>query len=507
MRRLFAEDARRFENFSLSLDDLLLDFSKTSLSAETIALLCRAAEEAEVCARRDAMFAGALINTGENRAALHVALRAPSGQKIFCGGKNIMPAVGAARKEMLDFAEDCRSGRTGGADGKPFSDAVNIGIGGSELGAAAAVAALRACGGGLRLHFVSSMDGAHLSDVLAGLDARRTLVVVSSKSFATAETMLNARAAAEWLAAGIGSGKVSRHLVAATAEAEKARAFGAGRVFMSWDWVGGRFSVWGAAGLPLALAVGAKHFNDFLAGARAMDEHFCTAPPRENLPLMLGMIGVWHRNICGYAARAVLPYNRRLHLLPAYLQQLDMESNGKPAQTGAAKTAPVVWGGEGTNAQHAYAQMLHQGTDIVPCEFIFAAEEFDSGGKDKTASGVSAKARRRLLAANCFAQSAALMLGKRAPDAPRRDFPGGRPSLTLVFRRLAPHSLGRLLALFEHRAFVEGALWGVNSFDQWGVELGKTLASRLHANMDGDAAAEDSSTRGLLAHFRGLTGG
>lgn len=498
LRRLFAENPRRFGEFSLCLDDLLLDFSKTALDGETAELLCQLAEAAGVGEQRAAMFSGAPVNKSENRAALHVALRAADGE-IFCGGKNIMPAVIAARKDMLNYAEACRGGRIVAADGAPFTDVLHIGIGGAMLGAKTAAAALRDFCGGLRLRFADNIDGAALADALSELDARRTLVVVSSKSFATAETCQNARRAARWLAAAIGAENVARHLAAATAAPKKARQFGAGRIFAFEHWTGGRYSVWGAAGLPLALAAGKKHFLDFLAGARCMDEHFLSAPPRQNLPLMLGMLGIWHRNICRYPTRAVLPYARRLRFLPAYLQQLDMESNGK--QTGAdggalkTETAPVVWGAEGTCAQHSFFQMLHQGTDIAPCEFILAAR-----GKNSDAE------QRRLLAANCLAQSAALMSGAHATESHRR-FVGGRPSITILFGEITPFSLGRLLALFEHRAFVEGAVWGVNSFDQWGVELGKTWAAKLSEQFGGDAADEDSSTRGLLAHCKKLMDG
>ena len=498
---LFAEDSRRFARFSLSLDDLLLDFSKTTLGADTVALLIRAAEEANVRARRDAMFAGAIVNPGENRAALHIALRADAKTEIRCGGENIMPAVAKAREEMLHYADDFRKGRIAAARGTPFSDVVNIGIGGSHLGPATAAEALRPYHDGPRLHFISGADGAELSDVLSPLDARKTLVVVSSKTFTTAETLANAKRARRWLVKSVGAAGAKKHIVAATAAAERARQFGVGRIFSFANWVGGRYSLWGASGLPLALAVGKKHFSDFLSGARAMDAHFVSAPLRKNLPAMLALAGVWHRSFCGYPTRAVLPYDRRLRLLPAYLQQLDMESNGKSAgrDGGIARnaTAPIVWGGLGSDGQHAYFQFLHQGTDVAPCEFIVAAQGRKSDGA------------REFLIANCFAQSAALMRGDSSPALPReRRFAGGRPSLTLLYRTLTPFALGRLLALFEHRAFVEGAMWGVNSFDQWGVELGKTLAERLHRTLVSPQSAdgEDASTRGLLRHYRRLAG-
>ena len=503
---LFAADPARFEKFSLTLDDLLLDFSKTSLTAEALASLYQLAQQAEVFARRDAMFAGDIVNHTESRAVLHTALRAEENATVVCGGENVMPEVAAVRREMLDYAEDCRAGKIAAADGKPFSDAVNIGIGGSDLGPAMAAAALRPYCDGLRTHFVSNMDGAHLADTLAELNPQRTLMVISSKTFTTAETMENGRRMAAWLAEGVGAENAPKHIVAITAAPELAEKFGARRVFRYWPWVGGRYSLWGAVGLPLALAIGRRHFLDFLRGGREMDSHFVSAPPENNLPLTLGLVGVWHRNFCGLPTRAILPYEQRLHLLPSYLQQLDMESNGKQTlqdgRTAAAATSPVVWGTAATNAQHAYFQMLHQGGDIVPCEFIAAARGSEGDGG------------RNGLVANCLAQSAALFFGGGEAGAkePHRRFVGGRPSVTLLYRRLTPASLGRLLSLFEHRTFVEGAIWGVNSFDQWGVELGKTLATRLHQHIadlqsgESDSAPDqDSSTRGLLSHFSRLS--
>ena len=509
---LFSEDARRFEKFSLRLDDLLLDVSKTSLSETTLKLLFELAKERGVFTLRDSMFAGDKINRSEDRAVLHCALRAAEEASIFCDGKNIVPQVIAERRAMLDFAEQCRSGEFAAADGKPFSDVVNIGIGGSDLGPAMAVAALRPYHDGLRAHFVANMDGADLADTLAQLDAQRTLIVVSSKTFTTIETMTNAEMAKQWLVKHNAS--PDQHLAAATAAADKARQFGAGQVFAYGEWVGGRCSLWGAVGLPLALAVGKKHFLQFLSGAREMDAHFISAAPEHNIPLVLALVGVWHRNFCNFPTRAVLPYDQRLHLLPAYLQQLDMESNGKSVSRDAhenakesgtsestAATSPVVWGSAGTNAQHAYFQMLHQGTDIVPCEFIIAAE-----GHEKDDN------QHKWLLANCFAQSAALMQGDDNPALPpQRRFPGNRPSVTILHRKLTPHSLGRLIALCEHRTFAEGCIWGVNSFDQWGVELGKVLAKTFRPQLDADfqqsteeSDPKDSSTNGLLACARRL---
>ena len=482
LMQLFDEDPRRFARFSLQMDDLLLDFSKTTVSAETAKLLIRLAEESGIADRRNKMFAGEIINESEQRPAAHVALRANNGEIV------------AARTKMLQFAEECRAGKIAAADGAKFTDIVNIGIGGSHLGPAMAAAALHPYCGGLRPHFISNMDGANAADILATLDARRTLILVSSKTFTTAETIENATRAKKWLAAAVGKPAAAKQILAATAAPMRAKKFGAGQIFAYSDSVGGRYSLWGAVGLPLALAIGKKNFLAFLEGARAMDIHFAKTPLRKNLPVMLALTGVWHRNFCGYATRAVLPYDWRLRFLPAYLQQLDMESNGKNVlQNGEQmrdKTAPVVWGSPGTDAQHAYFQFLHQGTDIAPCEFIVATHGHEN------------RAQHKLLFANCIAQAAALMRGEKS-ESPQQKLAGGRPSITIMYRKLTPYSLGRLLALFEHRAFAEGVLWGVNSFDQWGVELGKVFARRLHPAVASSKyrADEDASTRGLLAHY------
>ena len=482
---LFAGDERRAVDFSARLDDLLLDFSKTSLCREGLARLVEMARAAGVGERREAMFAGERINGSEDRAVLHAALR------------------GEGRREewgrFLAFAEGCRRGEIVAADGGAYTDVVNVGIGGSDLGPAMATMALAPFAeDGLRAHFVSNMDGADCGDALARLTPARTLVVVSSKSFTTVETMANAMAAREWLR-GESEAAAQGQLVAVTAAPERARAFGAAEVFVYPDGVGGRYSLWGAVGLPLALAIGAARFEELLAGARAMDVHFCSAPAEGNLPLLLALVGVWHRNVCGYPTRAVLPYDERLSLLPAYLQQLEMESNGKgvlmDGEPAPMATAPVVWGSAGTDAQHAYFQMLHQGTDVVPCEFVVAARPVAADGE-----------RHKVLLANCLAQSAALMRGDMGAEAPARRFPGERPSVTVLYRELSPYALGRLIALYEHRVFCEGVIWGINSFDQWGVELGKVMATALRPLLDRGAerTGVDASTRGLLAHYDDL---
>lgn len=517
LRALFAEDAARFSGFSARLDDLLLDYSKTAVTGETMALLLKLAQAADVAGQRDAMFAGAAINTTEKRAVLHTALRAPAGSRIMVDGADVMPEVHATLDRLAAFAEGIRSGAIAAADGAPFTDVINIGIGGSDLGPVMVTLALAPYHDGPRLHYVSNVDGAHIADTLAKLDPARTLVIVASKTFTTIETMTNAATARRWIAGALGEKAVGAHFAAVSTALDKVGAFGIAtdRIFGFWDWVGGRYSVWSAIGLPVMIAIGAKHFREFLAGAHALDEHFHSAPLERNLPVLLGLVGIWHRDVCGYPARAILPYDQRLLRLPAYLQQLDMESNGKRVRKDgspvARSTGPLVWGEPGTNGQHAFYQLLHQGTDTVPCEFLVAAE----GHEPELAQ------HHRLLLANCLAQSEALMKGRTleearevlakqglTPDAaaalgPHKIFPGNRPSVTIAYRRLDPFTLGRLIALYEHRVFVEAAIWGINAFDQWGVELGKELATALLPVIEGMAPADahDSSTAGLARYL------
>lgn len=520
LNALFVTDPERFDRFSLVLDDLLFDFSKCAVTEETLALLGTLADAAGVEARRGAMFAGLPINTTENRAVLHVALRDLSGRAFFVDGEDVSGAVRAVLDATGAFAEGVRSGAIRGATGRKIADIVNIGIGGSDLGPAMATLALAPWHDGPAAHFVSNVDGAHIADTLKGLDPETTLFVVASKTFTTVETMTNARTARDWLAAKLGEDAVGAHFCAVSTALPKVAAFGIAqdRTFGFWDWVGGRYSLWSAIGLPLMLAIGPERFRRFLAGAHAMDRHFETAPLLENMPAMLGLIGFWHRVACGYPTRAVIPYDQRLARLPAYLQQLDMESNGKGVTLSGAPaptpTGPVVWGEPGTNGQHAFFQLLHQGTDTVPVEFIVGAEGHEPGlGRHQD-----------LLVANCLAQSEALMKGRTLDEArsqmrargmdeadiariaPHRAFPGNRPSLTLMHRRLDPFALGRLIALYEHRVFVEAALYGINAFDQWGVELGKELATGLLPVVEGaqDAGDRDASTSGLIRHMRRL---
>ncbi|MEZ5289927.1 MAG: glucose-6-phosphate isomerase [Vicinamibacterales bacterium] len=522
LRTLFAEDPGRFGRLSLRFDDLLVDFSKQRVTAETMALLAELARETGVDALRDRMFAGDRINTTEGRAVLHVALRAAATRDIRVDGHDVMPDVTAARARVAAFAEEVRLGRWKGATGEPITDVVNVGIGGSDLGPAMVVEALTPYGReGPRLHFVSNVDGAHLSETLRTIRPATTLFVIASKTFTTQETMANARSARAWLVQALGDAAVARHFVAVSTNATEVQRFGitASNVFGFWDWVGGRYSLWSSIGLPIAIAIGAAGFDALLAGAAEMDDHFRSAPLEANLPMVLGLLGIWNTDFLGADSHAVLPYDQYLRRLPAFLQQLDMESNGKAVtrdgHPAGVATGPVVWGEPGTNGQHAFYQLLHQGTRLVACDFLAAAE-----------AAHDLPAHHPLLLSNFFAQPEALMVGRTLEEAraeltaaglspadvdrlaPHKVFPGNRPSTSLLYRRLDPRTLGRLLALYEHKVFVMGAVWGINSFDQWGVELGKTLAARILPELDGDGspAGHDASTRGLITHARRLRG-
>ncbi|ASP33639.1 glucose-6-phosphate isomerase [Labrenzia sp. VG12] len=518
LRQLFAADPDRFTSLSARCDDLLLDYSKSKLDGKTLDLLLDLAKAADVGGRRAAMFAGEKINATENRAVLHTALRNKSDKPVLVDGRDVMPDVRSVLDAMADFSEAIRSGDLTSSSGDAFTDVVNIGIGGSDLGPVMTTLALSPYHDGPELHYVSNVDGAHIADTLEKLDPATTLVIVASKTFTTIETMTNAQTARKWIAGALGEEAVGDHFAAVSTALDKVAAFGIdeARVFGFWDWVGGRYSVWSAIGLPLMIAIGPDAFNDFLEGAHALDTHFAEAPLEKNLPVLMALIGVWNRDCLGYSARAVLPYDQRLARLPAYLQQLDMESNGKRVRLDGSpvteETGPLVWGEPGTNGQHAFYQLLHQGTTVIPCEFLIAA----NGHEDDL------KHHHELLIANCLAQSEALMLGRTLDEAteqltssgmspeevsrlaPHKVFPGDRPSLTLAYDKLTPFALGRLIALYEHRVFVEGVIWGINSFDQWGVELGKELATALLPMVKGDTAADskDASTQGLLATLR-----
>jgi glucose-6-phosphate isomerase len=483
LRTAFAADAQRAQALSQTAPHVFADLSKNHTDAATEALLHELARQTGLNAHRDAMFRGEHINTTEDRAVMHWLLRQPEGS---LGGDLAAPLklVHDTLQPMLAYAETIR------ADAQ-ITDVVNIGIGGSDLGPQMAVLALQDFViPGKRFHFVSNVDGHELAAVLKDLKAENTLFLIASKTFTTLETMTNARSALAWFR-GQGGTDVARHFAALTTNVAAAAEFGIRTTFGFWDWVGGRYSVWSAIGLPLAMAIGAQGFRDFLAGAHAMDLHFQTAPLEENLPVRLGLLDVWYRNFLNYTSRSIAPYHSALRRVPAYLQQLEMESNGKRVdRNGHALpygTSPVLWGEPGTNGQHAYFQMLHQGTDVVPVEFM-AVKKDTHGLKD----------HHELLLANAIAQAQALMLGK-SDKGGHKNFTGNRPSTFLLLDELTPASLGALIALQEHRVFVSGAVWGINSFDQWGVELGKVLAQDIHARMaSGDLAGLDASSAALL---------
>tara|TARA_R110002167_G_scaffold116204_2_gene291138 strand:+ start:177 stop:1829 length:1653 start_codon:yes stop_codon:yes gene_type:complete len=522
IKSLFEADPHRFKNFSTEGAGILLDYSKTHISQQAKTMLLELAAQCQLEERRDAMLSGEKINTTEDRAVLHTALRAPLDADIETDGEDVVGPVHSVLTAMRVFADGIRNGTINGATGKHFTDVVNIGIGGSDLGPAMATLALRPYHDGPKLHYVSNVDGAHMADTLAALDPETTLFIIASKTFTTIETMTNARSARAWLSGNLDDAAVPHHFAAISTNLDRADQFGIPeeRVFGFWDWVGGRYSLWSAIGLPVMIAIGPENFDSFLAGGHAMDQHFASAPLEQNLPVLLALTGIWHRSICEFPSRAVLPYDQRLSRFPAYLQQLDMESNGKQTtldgEPPVGPTGPIVWGEPGTNGQHAFYQLIHQGTTIVPCEFLVAANAHEEAGT----LGV----HHDLLLANCLAQGQALMLGKSreaveselkqaglsdseiAALAPHKVFPGNRPSVTMMYSKLTPDMLGRLIALYEHRVFVEGVIWNINSFDQWGVELGKVLANTLLPMVQGETSKKpvDGSTKGLLKHLHQL---
>ena len=508
-------DDDRAGEFSVAFDGMLLDVSKTAITPLARDALVALARARRVPERREAMFAGEIVNASESRPALHTALRNLSGGPVRVGGQDVMPGVREVLARMAAFSGDVRSGAFAAAGG-PVADVLGIGIGGSHLGPEMAALALAPDSDGPRCHFVSNVDGADFADAVARLDPRRTLAIVASKTFATAETMANAAAVRNWLAAAVDD--PAAQFAAVSANAERAGEFGipAERVFGFGDWVGGRYSIWGPVGLPLMIAIGEERFRAFLEGGESMDRHFREAPLEQSMPVMLALTGLWHSHACGHPTRAVLPYDQRLARLPAYLQQLEMESNGKGATMEGAPlewpSGPVVWGEPGTNGQHAFHQLLHQGTQVVPCEFLVAANGRDPG----------LDAHHATLLANCIAQSEALVRGRTVEEARavaaaagyageelerqavHRAFPGERPSTTLIYDCLTPRRLGQIIALYEHRVFVEGTVLGINSFDQWGVELGKELAGEIEALIaDPESPVRrDGSTRRLVAFAR-----
>ncbi|MCI0383012.1 glucose-6-phosphate isomerase [Streptomyces sp. CNQ085] len=523
LRELFAADPRRAERYGVRVGDLYLDYSKNLVTDETLRLLRELAEATGVARLREAMFRGERINTTEDRAVLHTALRAPRDAVVEVDGENagnVVPAVHAVLDRMSAFAEAVRAGKWAGHTGLPVRNVVNIGIGGSDLGPAMAFEALRAyTDRELEVRFVSNVDGADLHEALQGLDPARTLFVVASKTFTTIETITNATSAKDWLLTGLGAGKeaVAKHFVALSTNTGAVAEFGidTANMFEFWDWVGGRYSYDSAIGLSLMIAIGPDRFREMLDGFRTVDEHFRTAPPEENAPLLLGLLGIWYGAFFRAQSHAVLPYSHYLSKFTAYLQQLDMESNGKSVDRQGEpvdwQTGPVVWGTPGTNGQHAYFQLLHQGTKLVPADLI---------GFARPVAGLepALAAQHDLLMANLFAQGQALAFGKTEEEVraegvaeeqvPHRTFRGDRPTTTILASELTPSVLGQLVALYEHKVFVQGAVWDIDSFDQWGVELGKVLARRIEPALTEGAEAEglDASTSALVARYRSLRG-
>jgi len=514
LRRLFAEDPRRGERLTAQAAGICLDYSKHLVNQEVLGLLLRLAEESNLRARIEGMFQGQPINRTENRAVLHVALRAPRGTVITVDGEDVVPKVHAVLDRMIRFAEQVRSGAWLGHTGKPIRNIVNLGIGGSDLGPVMACEALRHYAQrSLTLRFVSNVDGTDFFEATRDLDPEETLFIVCSKTFTTLETMTNAATARDWALARLHSpAAVARHFVAVSTNAAEVARFGIDteNMFEFWDWVGGRYSMTSAIGLSTMIAVGPEHYQAMLAGFHEMDEHFRTAPFERNLPVLMGLLAIWYLNFMGTASTAVLPYDQYLKRFPAYLQQLIMESNGKRVTLDGAETpyqtCGVYWGEPGTNGQHSFYQLLHQGTQVVPCDFIVFARSLNPLGR-----------HHELLAANAFAQAEALAFGKTAQEvkgegvpawlAPHRTFPGNRPSSTLLLEKLTPAALGSLVALYEHSVFTQGAILRLDSFDQWGVELGKALAGRIIPqleNPDADALDHDSSTNALIRRFLAL---
>jgi glucose-6-phosphate isomerase len=522
MRELFTSDPDRFDRFSLELDGLLFDYSKNRIDETTVELLVDLARASGVGKAARAMFAGEKLNWTEGRAVLHVALRNRASTPIEVDGEDVMPKVNAVLKKMRAFSEAVRSGEWLGSTGRPITAVVNIGIGGSDLGPAMICEALSPYCDGPRVRFVSNVDATDFVEKTRDLDPAETLFVIASKTFTTQETMTNAHTARRWLVERLGDeAAVAHHFVALSTNHDAVEAFGIDPdcIFEFWDWVGGRYSCWSAIGLTVALAIGFKRFEDLLEGAHTMDRHFVEAPLEENIPVLMAMLGIWYRNFFAASTKAVLPYDQYLRRFPAYLQQGDMESNGKSVDREGRRvgyrTGPVIWGEPGTNGQHAFYQLIHQGTDLVPCDFIGVINSYNPIAD-----------HHRKLVANCFAQSEALMLGRTEAEvkeelrvrgfedeaiealAPHKVFEGNRPTNTILLDRVTPRSLGMLIALYEHEFFVQGVVWRVNSFDQWGVELGKVLAGKilgettgLLTNGDAELDDHDSSTRALIQRF------
>ncbi|MDW8318899.1 MAG: glucose-6-phosphate isomerase [Anaerolineae bacterium] len=521
MRDLFAQDPQRFQRFSLRLGDILFDYSKNRITERTMALLLDLARQARLDQAIEAMFTGQKINNTEKRAVLHVALRNRSNRPIYVDGEDVMPAVNAVLEKMRRFSEAVRSGRWRGYTGQPIADVVNIGIGGSDLGPKMVVRALTPyVQPGLRFHFVSNVDGTDIAETLKAVRPETTLFLIASKTFTTQETMTNAHTARRWfLQAAQDEAAVAKHFVALSTNRRKVEEFGIdpANMFEFWDWVGGRYSLWSAIGLSIALAVGMERFEELLAGAHAVDEHFRTAPFEQNIPVVMALLGIWYNNFFGAESHAILPYDQYLDLFADYFQQGDMESNGKgvtkAGQPVDYSTGPIIWGQPGTNGQHAFYQLIHQGTKLVPCDFLAAARSHNPIGD-----------HHAILLSNFFAQTEALMRGKTAEEVraellaegvadedlavltAAKTFPGNRPTNSFLYRQLTPYTLGALIALYEHKIFTQGVIWDINSFDQMGVELGKQLAKAILPELADDRPvhSHDSSTNGLINYYKQL---
>ncbi|MCK4390370.1 MAG: glucose-6-phosphate isomerase [Desulfobacterales bacterium] len=519
MRDLFKQDPQRFEKFSVTLNDILLDYSKNRITETTMSLLMELADQADVMGWTEKMFTGEKINLTENRAVLHVALRNRANRPVYADGKDVMPGVNAMLEKMGRFCHAVREGEWKGYTGKTITDIVNIGIGGSDLGPVMATEALKPYGKpGLRSHFVSNIDGTHLAETLQVLDPDSTLFIIASKTFTTQETLTNAHSARDWFLCKAGNqAAIARHFVAVSTNAEAVSRFGIDteNMFEIWDWVGGRYSLWSAIGLPIALYSGIGNFESMLQGAHEMDEHFRAAPLNKNMPVILALLGIWYNNFFGVQTHAILPYDQYLHRFPAYLQQADMESNGKRVNRQGEvvdySTGSIIWGEPGTNGQHAFYQLIHQGTKLVTADFLAPIESHNPLAK-----------HHEILLSNFFAQTEALMKGKTEEEAraelldsgmdpgaagkllPHKLFEGNRPTNSILFKKLDPKTLGSLIALYEHKIFVQGIIWNINSFDQWGVELGKHLAKVILPELESDDPIDfhDSSTNGLINYYK-----
>ena len=524
MRDLFADDPGRFERYSIQFEDILVDFSKHLITDETMNLLIKLAEETHLKSAIDAMFAGEKINETENRAVLHTALRNRSDKPVYVDGKNVMPEVNAVLAQMESFSGKVISGEWRGYTGERITDIVNIGIGGSDLGPVMVTEALKPYAEkNIRVHFVSNVDGTHLVETLKNLKPASTLFIVVSKTFTTQETMTNAHSAKKWLLEKLADERVvARHFVAVSTNVSAVKAFGIDEknIFKFWDWVGGRYSLWSAVGLSIACSIGFDRFRELLEGAHAMDRHFRETEFRRNIPIILALLGIWYRNFFDAPSWAILPYDQYLHRFPAYLQQADMESNGKSVDRNGFKTdyqtGPIIWGEPGTNGQHAFYQLIHQGTQLIPCDFLAAAQSHNDIGD-----------HHRKLLANFFAQTEALMNGKSESEVrkelmteglsgeklekliPFKVFSGNRPTTSILYKKLTPRVLGALIAMYEHKIFVQGIIWNIYSFDQWGVELGKQLAKKILPELEtaNEINTHDSSTNGLINMYKTLEKG